>query len=765
MVCSAVVVSASAEVNYGELRIRVADPSGAAVRTKVELICSANKYDRVFSTADSGSLLVTHIPYGVYRVQVEHQGFGTFSAQVSVYSAVPIEEIVRLELAPLVTKVEVRNADPVIDPGAVASTARISTQEIERRNSFLPGRSVQDLVVSQPGWLYEGNAVLHPRGSEYQTQIIVDGVPFTDNRSPSFGPEIEADDLESMSLATSGYSAEYGRKLGGVVELNTRRPDNPGAHGQLVLAGGAYGTASGFGDMQLVGRKNAYGASASGSITDHYLNPVVPENYTNHGNNGDFSARFARDFTSADRLSLNVRHELARFQVPNELIQQEAGQLQTRDNIETVGTANYQHIVSTESLITVSGMVRDNSNDLTSNTNPTPVAAFLNNRFREAYFKSAYTLHHGRHEFKIGAESDATFLHESFRYNITDSGYFDRDTPQTFNFTGHRPDLEQSAWVEDTVRFGNWTARAGLRWDHYQLLLNENAFSPRLSIARYFPGSASVVHLSFDRVFQTPSFENILLSSSSEVQALNPIFLRIPVKPSRGNYYEGGLTQSISRRARLDANVYRRDVRNVADDDQLLNTGVSYPVAFDKAVIYGAEAKLSLLELGRLNGFLSYSYMVGAVWFPVAGGLFLGDDASSAAAQTQGHFAATQDQRNTLSSRLQYTLTKRVWVAASAMYGSGLPFAYAGDPATALAQYGPAVISKVNFDRGRIRPQTSVDLTAGVDLFRRDERNVAFQITAQNIADRLNVIDFAGLFSGNAIGPDRALYLRLRTSF
>jgi hypothetical protein len=54
----------------------------------------------------------------------------------------------------------------------------------------LPGRSMQDLVNSQPGWLYEGNAVLHPRGSEYQTQFVVDGIPLTDNRSPSFGPEL-----------------------------------------------------------------------------------------------------------------------------------------------------------------------------------------------------------------------------------------------------------------------------------------------------------------------------------------------------------------------------------------------------------------------------------------------------------------------------------------------------------------------------------------------------------------------------------------------
>jgi len=79
----------------------------------------------------------------------------------------------------------------------------------------LPGRSLPDLVNTQPGWLLEANGILHPRGSEYQTQYGVDGLPLTDNRSPTFAPEVEADDVRSMNILTSGYPAEYGRKLGG----------------------------------------------------------------------------------------------------------------------------------------------------------------------------------------------------------------------------------------------------------------------------------------------------------------------------------------------------------------------------------------------------------------------------------------------------------------------------------------------------------------------------------------------------------------------
>ena len=35
-------------------------------------------------------------------------------------------------------------------------------------------------------------------------------------------------------------------------------------------------------------------------------------------------------------------------------------------------------------------------------------------------------------------------------------------------------------------------------------------------------------------------------------------------------------------------------MNNFADDDLLLNTGVSFPIAFRRAEIYGAEVKLEI---------------------------------------------------------------------------------------------------------------------------------------------------------------------------
>jgi hypothetical protein len=568
---------ALAQVDYGELRLKVADPSGVGVAASVGLTCAGNGYVQTFAIDASGILTVHSLPYGVYQIRVAKSGFSPFSSSVEVHSALPISESIQLNLASVVTKVDVTAASTLIDPGNPSSVMQIGAKQIEERLSSLPGRSIQDLVNSQPVWVYEGNAVLHPRGSEYQTQFVIDGISLTENRSPGFGPEIEANDLDAMSIYTAGYPAEYGRKMGGVVELDTRRQTDSGVHGQLVLSGGSYDTAASYGQLQDVWGRNTASVTASGSTTAHYLNPVVPENYTNTGTIADFSTRYERDLSARDRVSFDVRHELSRFLIPNELLQQQAGQIQNGDNFETMGTVHYQHIVSPGSLIAIAGMVRDNANNLYSNPKSTPVIAFQHNDFREGYFKGTLSLHYGRHEFKVGLESDAIFLHEHFNYKITNPDDFDDDTPRTLSFADQRPDLEQSGFVEDLIRLGNWTINAGLRWDHYQLLVNQNAFSPRISIGRYVPSLGLVHHGSFDRVFQTPSFENILISSSPQIDTLSDQFRRLPVQPSLGNYYEGGFTQALFRRLRLDMNVYRRDVRNYADDDQLLNTGVSYP--------------------------------------------------------------------------------------------------------------------------------------------------------------------------------------------
>jgi hypothetical protein len=748
--------------NRGELHLKVTDPSGLGVKTTVHITSEANNYRNALTTNDQGSLNVQRLPYGIYRLEIAQPGFAAVSETLQIRSSLATDYKIQLQLPTVNQSVTVSDNTTLIDPDQAGSVNQIGPDLIQNRLSSVPGRSIQDLVNSQPGWLYEGNAVLHPRGSEYQTQFVVDGIPLTDNRSPSFGPEIGAEDVESMSIYTAGFPAEYGRKMGGVVEVNTLQDSQEGFHGQAALSGGSFDSAGAFAKGQYSWGNNTLGATASGSMTDHYLNPVVPQNYSNTGTLGDFAVNYERDLTPNDRIRFIVRHEVSRYDIPNELVQQAAGQRQTADNIETMGIVSYQHTFSPNVVLDLRGMVRDNANDFYSNKNSTPIQVFQHNWFREGYFKGSVTASHGRHEFKFGVESDNTYLNENFRYNITDPTQFDPDTPPTFSFLANRPDLEQSAFVQDLIRLGNWSINAGLRWDHYQLLVNHHAVQPRFAISRYFPSAGLVLHFSYDRVFQTPSSENILLSSSTAATMLNPVSVQLPVEPSQGDYYEAGLTKVFFGKFRLDANYFRRLVNNYADDDQIANTTISFPIAFRKSIIYGAEAKIDLPDWHRFSGFVSYSYILGNAFNPVTGGLFLGDDAMI---PLTGHFPDSQDQRNSVRGRLRYQVTPRFWLAGGIQFDSGLPFEFEGDPDTVLQQYGPQVLSRINFDRGRIKPAFQVNASAGADVYKSDRLNMRFQIDGQNLNNVLNVIDFGGLFSGNAIGPSRSFAMRLTTTF
>jgi hypothetical protein len=87
------------------------------------------------------------------------------------------------------------------------------------------------------------------------------------------------------------------------------------------------------------------------------------------------------------------------------------------------------------------------------------------------------------------------------------------------------------------------------------------------------------------------------------------------------------------------------------------------------------------------------------------------------------------------------------------------------DVATLIEQFGQAVVDRVNLDAGRVKPSLTVDLSAAVDLYRKESRAVRLQGDIRNLNDRLNVINFASLFSGTAIAAPRSFSVRLRFDY
>jgi len=759
----AIVVGAHAQLARGELRIDVHDPEGAAVPATAELVSEGNQFRRIFFI--EGQYAAQAIPFGIYRLGVNARGFAPSSQVIEVRSEVPVHVTIVLGLAPVTTNIQVEDSVTLLDTSRTATQYSIGKQALADTIAAQPGRELSDLVNELPGWLYEANGVLHPRGSEYDVQYVVNGTPMTENRSPAFAPSIDAENVDSMRVLTAGYPAEYGRKLGGVIEVTTQKDVPSGLHGRIDAGGGSFSTGNGSAGISLARGGDRFFASGYGFHTDRYLDPPVLENFTNTGTGGGFSGSYEREFSNGDRLRLTVTHDLARFLVPNYLVQQVAGQRQKIANTETSGQVSFQHLFSPDLLFSASGSVRDATAALTSNAASTPVIVFQDRGYREGYVRVDLAGHHGRHDWKLGLDSIFNPVHEQLRYTITDPTQFDPGTLPEFQFSDHRWDVEPSAFVQDQVHLGNWNVSAGLRVDRYAFVVHESTASPRFALSRYFQQAGLLIHVSYDRVFLTPAVENLLLASSPQLDSLSPVVLRLPVRPGRANFYELGVTKAAFGKLRLDANVFRRDVRNYSDDDVLLETGISFPIAFSRARIVGEELRLEVPRWWRFSGFASYANQSGFGQGPISGGLFLGSEATSLLTDAS-RFAVTQDQRNTARARIRFQAPRRIWLAAGAEYGSGLPADIGDvDPNLLLAQYGPTILNRVNFALDRVRPNFSFDAAAGVELYRKEERSAAFQIQAANLTDRVNVLNFASLFSGTAVASPRSISARVQVTF
>lgn len=133
------------------------------MKTSVEIVSEASHERQSFDTDDTGRLVAKRLPYGVYEVHVEVRGFAPYSESIEIRSSARSDRSIQLRVAAIDSTVKVSDQATIVDPYRSGSINQIDSDFIENRPTALPGRSLQDLVNSQPGWLHEGNAVLHPR--------------------------------------------------------------------------------------------------------------------------------------------------------------------------------------------------------------------------------------------------------------------------------------------------------------------------------------------------------------------------------------------------------------------------------------------------------------------------------------------------------------------------------------------------------------------------------------------------------------------------
>ena len=741
----------------GELRVVARDPDGLPVEAHVQLESWVSRFHTRAPANSQGIAHFKRLPLGVYQMVVSRSGFETVSREVRIRSALLVQQEIQFKLEEFTASVVVESVPPLIDAGETGSVLAIGRERLDHDPFTTAGRGMIELINELPGWLVEANAVLHPRGSEYDTQYVIDGMPVYDNRSIGFVPAFGVDEFEAAHVSTSNISAAFGRRLGGVVELHTRRAAAMGHHPELTVQGGSFGTTQGAFSHYYRQVNTSLSLGLRAGQTDRYLDPPSLENFTNKASSGGANGRFEHDFTNADRFSLSFRSNRVNFLVPNDPEQQAAGQRQDRRGAESAAQAHYQHVFSTRTLGSVRGMYRDVSAELWSNPPSTPVFVNQNRGLEQGAFSSSVTVEGERHTLQFGGDVRITDVREQFGF-AESSGLPDA----TFRFEERRRATDVGLYLQEHARLGAFVVDAGLRWDRYDFLTKDTALSPRLGLGYYWRQADVLFRASYDRVFQTPPIENLLLSSSAQSFVLDAVEGALPVPASRANFYEVGFRKAFFDRWRIDVNHYWRDFENFFDDDVFGNTGIGFPITFDSARVEGTEVRLELPHYKGFTSFVSYSNMLGTANSPVTGGLFVEGGEAAELRDIATQFPISQDQRNTLVSMVRYEPHSRSWFMVRTRYGSGLPVELEAADDGRMAAIPVSVLERVNFERGRVDPNFNLDFSVGTRLWRQGDKALTLQVDVINATDRLNVINFSGLFSGTALAPARMVGVKLR---
>ena len=775
----------------GSIQGVVKDPTGALVpNAKVVVTQPVTGYNQTTQTDAQGSFKLVNVPFNTYKVRVEATGFQPAEESVDLHTTIPLNVDLSLSVEETTAAVTVTTGGAaILETDRTSSDTDISQTVLERPLGAAPSRAIESIVASTPGFVTDDNGRMHPRGSESQVQYVVDGVPVTDNMSAIFSTSLDARTLRTVEVLTGGIPAEFGDKLAGVINVNTRSGLEGPTQGALSFSGGSFSTGEAAVDFSTHTKKLGFLTNLSASTSQRYLDPPTLDNFHNFGRTGKGFFRFDYQFDTNNTLRAVLNFGGTNYQVPNRLNQEIAGQDQRqrlRDNSQNIGLT---HIFSPNSVAQFSFFHRQSNSKLLSNTLSTPVVANQDRTLQNYGGIGSLALTRGSHNIKLGGQVTITPLDEHFSFyptvpfpdledeegNVFPNPVNNFNAANPFVFTQSKTGRTLSAYVQDRFTVAkNLTLDLGVRYDHYKLLIREQAVSPRLGLAYYVPKTKTTLRASYNRLFQPPPAENLLLASSSEAAALSPISVLQgittvqPILPDKQNAFEAGAQQLLGQLFRLNLTVYQKRIKNFSDKDQFFETGVIFPITISSGRVTGEEVRLESTDIHGVHGFVSYANARAFGVTPIAGGLFLGENPQDLFLNGF-KFANDHDQRNEAQFQVSYNHRRSgLYASFSGRYDSGVPVDV--EPGTTLSDFtaqgfDPRLFNEIDFQRGRIRPRTILDFSVGADLMQKERVSMNVQFDVQNLTNELFLYNFESVFSGTHVGFPRLFSGRLSLRF
>ena len=222
-------VALLAQTATGSISGVVTDPNGASIPAATVVAThtpTGRQYTSV--TTQAGLYVFPNLPTGPFTITVKQAGFKTY-VQTGIEVRVQLREVIdiKLELGTLTQKVEVRASAPVLETANPTRGSGMSPQQMANLPLWNGSLELANTFVSyMPG--VNANSETSVNGSIGRgEEIMIDGATMV---SPESGGVVLIFPgfygFGEFKMLTSGFTAEYGRAGGGIIQLTTKSGGN-----------------------------------------------------------------------------------------------------------------------------------------------------------------------------------------------------------------------------------------------------------------------------------------------------------------------------------------------------------------------------------------------------------------------------------------------------------------------------------------------------------------------------------------------------------
>jgi outer membrane receptor protein involved in Fe transport len=301
----------------------------------------------------------------------------------------------------------------------------------------------------------------------------------------------------------------------------------------------------------------------------------------------------------------------------------------------------------------------------------------------------------------------------------------------------------------------------GLRWDHSSGYTSGHMIEPRLGI-NVSDGGKNIAHVFYGRYYAAPLLEDVrqacVIFAAQNGCASGAALPAYNLQPERDSYFEIGLQHTFDRHLTGWVNVFEKNVVNILDTTQLLNTPLF--AVFNNAIGIDQGVEIRLQDRTNNGGSWFYTATIsGSYAAGISGSTFLFPPGTNppGVSITSPSQLSLEDHSQTVDSTGGYTAhfgSNQAWFASlQANYGSGFPVQFE-DANLNLNGTLPAHTT-FDFSTGRV-------VSAGKGP---DSKGLGVTLYLNNLLNHQYVIKLANGFNTTQIANGRTVLLKLTQPF